>query len=142
MYANKRKAFIASVNELREKVQKDGWNEDFGDEAGAIYCIKNADLVPRYTKSRDFRGWLLDAQAKPAKTLWRLSPHSLGITLAMVMPIYYDVSFFIGGLLLCIILPKVLKTDDDTLNTLAAAGIIGEGVGSLGVAILKVMKFL
>jgi hypothetical protein len=44
--------------------------------------------------------------------------------------------------MLCYIIPKVLKTDNDTLNTLAASGIVGEGVGGLGVAILKVFKVL
>lgn len=72
------------------------------------------------------------------KSLWRFWPHSLGITLGMILPIPYDVAFFVGAIFLCYILPKTLKTDDDTLNTLAAAGIIGSGIGSLIVAILVV----
>jgi uncharacterized oligopeptide transporter (OPT) family protein len=76
------------------------------------------------------------ARTEEAKTLWNFWPHSLGITLGMILPIFYDVSFFVGAVVLCLILPKVLKTDDDTLNSLAAAGIVGEGVGGLLVAIL------
>jgi uncharacterized oligopeptide transporter (OPT) family protein len=73
------------------------------------------------------------------KSYWRFWPHSLGITLAMILPIAYDIAFFVGAVFLCWILPKVLKTDEDTLNSLAAAGIVGEGVGGLIVAILTVL---
>lgn len=60
----------------------------------------------------------------------------------MILPVCYDVSFFVGAVVLCWLLPKVLKTDDDTLNSLAAAGIVGEGVGGLFVAILVALGVL
>jgi len=87
---------------------------------------------------------LLDTAAKNGiikgkYSLWRVTPHSLGITLGMILPIWLNTTFFIGALLLCVIVPRVfdLRRDDEdpTLMTIASAGIIGEGVGGLLVGI-------
>ncbi len=82
------------------------------------------------------------AAVNEGKSLWRFWPHSLGITLALILPIVYNMAFFVGAVFLCWILPKVLRTKDETLNTLAAAGIVGEGLGGLVVAILTIAGLL
>lgn len=78
--------------------------------------------------------------------LWKLAPHSLGITLGMILPIWADTAFFAGSLLLCVVLPIVfnLRKDDEDpfLTTIASAGIIGEGVGGLVVGVCKYVGWL
>lgn len=75
-------------------------------------------------------------------TFWEYMPNSFGLGIALIIPTGYSVSFFLGALILCIFVPKIFKTGEDTLNTIAAAGIIGEGATALFVAILQVLKFL
>jgi hypothetical protein len=41
-----------------------------------------------------------------------------------------------GAILLCVVVPKIFKTSEDTLQSIGAAGIVGEGVMGLIVAIL------
>jgi len=79
----------------------------------------------------------LQAAAKSgSKSLLRFVPHSFGLGIAMIIPIFYSVSFFVGALVLCIIMPKFFKTSEDTLMSIGSAGIVGEGVMGLIVAIL------
>lgn len=70
---------------------------------------------------------LLDQVKKIRKYL----PHHVGIGVALVLPFGYDLSFFLGAILLCWLLPKVLKISETTALVLAAAGIVAEGGGSI-----------
>lgn len=64
-------------------------------------------------------------------TKWRFWPNSMGITIGMILPIFYDFSFFLGAIVLCWLLPKVFRFKDNVLGSMAAAGIVGEGIGQL-----------
>lgn len=81
------------------------------------------------------------AQSVGNSSLWRFMPHSLGITLGLLLPIPYDLAFFVGALVLCWLMPK-FKVSDEALTGVAAAGIVGEGVGNLVVAILTAVGIL
>ncbi|NQV00279.1 MAG: OPT/YSL family transporter [Parcubacteria group bacterium] len=86
------------------------------------------------------------AKALGKFSLWRFTPHSLGITLGMLLPICYDLAFFVGALVLCWLVPRSssilsrllnkpkLKVGDEVLTGVAAAGIVGEGLANLIVA--------
>ncbi|MFH2063343.1 MAG: OPT/YSL family transporter [bacterium] len=97
-----------------------------GGVAGILYAIADGFAAAR-----------IESAAKVGKkSPLRFFPHSTGIGIALIIPIAYSLSFFLGALVLCIVLPKVFKVREDTLNTLAAAGIVGEGVMGLIVIIL------
>lgn len=94
---------------------------------------------------------LLDTMAKNGirkgkYSLWRIVPHSLGVTLGMILSIWASTAFFVGALVLCVIVPRVfnLRRDDEDpfLTTIASAGIIGEGVGGLMVGVCKYFGML
>ncbi|PLX25925.1 hypothetical protein C0580_01010 [Candidatus Parcubacteria bacterium] len=100
----------------------------------AIKAIKES---ARLAQMRVDDGWR-EVDAKAAySTSWRFWPNSMGITIAMILPIFYDFSFFIGAVVLCWLLPKVFNFKDNVLGSMAAAGIVGEGIGQLVVGILK-----
>lgn len=74
---------------------------------------------------------------KQKKTGWRLLPHSMGIGVALIIPMAYSLAIFAGVLLLGVILPGRFKLKPDTINSIAAGGILGEGLIGLVVATLK-----
>lgn len=83
--------------------------------------------------------WAL-IESKPA--LRKLVPCSIGFGLALILPIKYDIGFFAGGLLMWFVLPKLFKIRSVTLNTIAIACIVGEGLGGIGTATLKILGIL
>lgn len=76
------------------------------------------------------------------QTGWRFWPNSLGITLGLILPIYYDFTFFLGAVVLVWLIPKVFRFKDSIMGSIAAAGIVGEGIGQLVVGILKAVGLL
>lgn len=85
------------------------------------------------------RGKLGGIPAITVKTVWRFWPASVGICIGLILPIFYDFSFFLGAVVLCWLLPKVFNLKDNILSSVAAAGIVGEGLGQLVVGILKAL---
>jgi uncharacterized oligopeptide transporter (OPT) family protein len=81
------------------------------------------------------------ARSTGKSSLWRFMPHSLGITLGLLLPIPYDLAFFVGAVVLCWLMPK-FKVSDEALTGVAAAGIVGEGTSNLVVAILTAFGVL
>jgi hypothetical protein len=61
----------------------------------------------------------------------RWLPGSVGIGLGLILPVGYDFGFMFGGVVMYLILSKLLKFSEATLNTLAIALIVGEGMGGI-----------
>lgn len=97
-----------------------------GGIAGIIYA-----LIDAFAKKRITTMALLEK-----KSLWRFFPHTVGLGIGLIIKIHYSLTFFLGAILLCVVVPKIFKTSEDTLPSIGAAGIVGEGVMGLIVAIL------
>jgi uncharacterized oligopeptide transporter (OPT) family protein len=61
----------------------------------------------------------------------RSMPSSIGIGIGLVLPIAYDLAFFVGGVLLWLVLGRWLKVRDLTLTTIAVGSIVAEGLGGI-----------
>lgn len=97
-----------------------------GGVAGIVWALLDAVRVKRQQQ----------AEERKESTLWRFFPHPMGVGIGLFVPVTYSVSFFVGALVFCGILPKYTRVSDKTLNTVAAAGIFGQGAMGLIVAIL------
>jgi hypothetical protein len=65
----------------------------------------------------------------PALRKWM--PESTGIGLGLVLAPAYGLAFFVGGVLMWIVLGRWLKWSDATLTTIAVASIVAEGIGGV-----------
>lgn len=75
------------------------------------------------------------AQENSTSTRWRFFPHNMGLGMGLIIGTFMSLAFFIGSIVFCVLLPK-LRVQNDTLNSIAAGGILGEGLIGLIVAIL------
>ena len=66
-------------------------------------------------------------------------PGSIGFGLALILPVVYDFAFFCGSLMMFYVLRRGFKLQDITLNTIAVSCIVGEGIGGILQAILKIL---
>ncbi len=66
-------------------------------------------------------------------------PGSIGFGLALILPVVYDFAFFCGSLMMFYVLRRGFKLQDITLNTIAVACIVGEGIGGILQAVLKIV---
>ncbi len=58
-------------------------------------------------------------------------PCSIGLGIGLVLPIAYDLAFFLGGILLWVVLGRLLKVRSITLTTIAVGCIVAEGLGGV-----------
>ena len=65
----------------------------------------------------------------PAARKWM--PETVGIGLGLVLSPAYGITFFLGGLLMWIILGRGFKVSDVTLTTIAVGAIVAEGIGGV-----------
>ncbi len=72
--------------------------------------------------------YVLLERFKPMK---RILPDSIGLGLGLVLPISYDLAFFLGGFVLFIVLGRGLKLREITLTTIAVGCIVAEGIGGV-----------
>jgi len=63
-------------------------------------------------------------------------PCSIGIGLGMVLPPALSLAFFLGGVLMWIVLGRWLKWKEVTLTTIAVAAIVAEGLGGVAKPLL------
>lgn len=70
---------------------------------------------------------LLESSPKLA----RVMPSSIGIGIGLVLPVSYDLAFFLGGVILWLGLGRWLKVRDITLTTVAVGCIVAEGIGGV-----------
>ncbi len=61
----------------------------------------------------------------------RWIPCSIGLGIGLVLPIAYDLAFFLGGILLWVVLGRLLKVRSITLTTIAVGCIVAEGLGGV-----------
>lgn len=61
----------------------------------------------------------------------RWLPSSMGLGIGLVLPASIDLSFFVGGFAMTIVLGRWLKVSPVKLTTLAVAAIVGEGLGGV-----------
>lgn len=65
------------------------------------------------------------------RPLQRWLPHSIGVGLGLVLSPALGISFFLGGVVMWIVLGRWLGWKDVTLTTLAVASIVAEGLGGV-----------
>lgn len=68
-------------------------------------------------------------EQKPA--IKRRIPCSIGLGIGLVLPIAYDLAFFVGGVLLYVVLGRWAKVRSITLTTIAVGCIVAEGLGGV-----------
>jgi uncharacterized oligopeptide transporter (OPT) family protein len=73
------------------------------------------------------------------KKLHKYLPSSVGIGIALVLPVAYDFAFFFGGLVFWGLLGRGLKVKNITLTTLAVGAIVGEGLGGVTKPVLQML---
>ena len=137
-FANKRIKVVTQLNELKKGWK---WRTELAmqeDDIQELYRSVDGNL--QHHDYIDYLAKWLERDGK-VNTVWRFMPHSLGITLGMLLPIPYDMAFFVGAIVLCWLMPK-FKVTNDALVGVAAAGIVGEGVGNLVVAILTAVGII
>lgn len=76
---------------------------------------------------------LLENQPKLEKWV----PGSIGLGIGLVLPVSYDLAFFLGGLVLWVVLGRMLKVRDITLTTIAVGCIVAEGLGGISKPLLQ-----
>ena len=107
--------------------------------AGFVLLLAGGKLPPNAINMMIFAGIagivlaLLDTTP-----LRKYLPHPTGIGIGLILAIPYSVAFFVGALLFWAI-GKYLKVSESTLNSVAAAGILGEGLGGIISGALKAM---
>lgn len=69
--------------------------------------------------------------------LERWMPSSIGIGIALVLPVSYDFAFFAGGVVFWLLLGRALKVKSITLTTIGVGAIVGEGLGGVAKPILQ-----
>lgn len=67
----------------------------------------------------------------------RWLPSTTGIGIGLILPIAYSLDFFVGAVIF-LILAKKFKMGEETISSVAAAGILGEAAGGLLNGALKV----
>ncbi len=65
------------------------------------------------------------------KKLERWVPSSIGIGIALVLPVAYDFAFFLGGVVFYLLLGRAFSVKSLTLTTIAVGSIVGEGIGGV-----------
>ncbi len=69
--------------------------------------------------------------AERVPALVKVLPDSIGVGLGMVLSVSTGITFFLGGVLMWIVLPKLFKTGETTLTTIAVGSIVAEGIGGV-----------
>jgi uncharacterized oligopeptide transporter (OPT) family protein len=64
-------------------------------------------------------------------------PGSIGLGIGLVLPVSYDFAFFLGGVVLWLVLGRLLKVRDITLTTIAVGCIVAEGLGGISKPLLQ-----
>lgn len=84
-------------------------------------------------------GGVLWAALEEKESIRKYLPGSIGFGLGMILPVAAGVGFFAGAIVTWYILPRC-KVRDLTLNTLAVSCIVGEGLGGISQAIIKLLS--
>ncbi len=69
-------------------------------------------------------------------------PHSIGIGIGLVLPIAYDLAFFVGGVLLYGLFGRVFGMRNVTLTTIAVGAIVAEGLGGVLKPVLSLIGII
>ena len=75
-------------------------------------------------------------------SLERWMPSSIGIGIGLVLPVAYDFAFFLGGVLLWVVLGRWLKVRGITLTTIAVGCIVAEGLGGVLKPVLHMLHLI
>lgn len=124
-------AATALIFEGRTQMPPFAWEAmALGAVAGAVYVVFE----------RAVEQW--DAKRAPqpdAFSLLDFVPHSVGLGIGLVLPVAFDMAFFVGGILLWVVLGRLLKVREVTLTTLAVGSIVGEGLGGVLKPVLQML---
>jgi uncharacterized oligopeptide transporter (OPT) family protein len=76
------------------------------------------------------------------RALRRAMPCSIGLGIGLVLPVKYDLSFFLGGFVMWVVLGRWLGVRSITLTTIAVACIVAEGIGGMLKPLLHLLHFI
>jgi hypothetical protein len=109
---------------------------------GILFDPKSAEKLPPFAVESMWIGGvagILWAWLEDRPSIRRFLPGSIGFGLALILPVVYDFAFFCGSLVMFYVLRRLFNTRDITLNTIAVACIVGEGIGGILQALLKIL---
>lgn len=69
-------------------------------------------------------------------------PSSIGLGIGLVLPISFDLAFFVGGVLLFLVGERTLKIPAVSLTTIAVGCIVAEGLGGVLKPVLSIIGLL
>jgi uncharacterized oligopeptide transporter (OPT) family protein len=120
-------AATALIFEGRTEMPPFAWEAlGIGALAGTLYVLFERALDAWHEKR------MKDLPPDPSRfPLTELVPHSIGLGIGLVLPVSFDLAFFVGGVLLWIVLGRALKVREVTLTTIAVGSIVGEGLGGV-----------
>ncbi len=72
----------------------------------------------------------------------RWLPSSIGLGIGLVLPISFDLAFFVGGILLFVVGERALKLPAVSLTTIAVGCIVAEGLGGVLKPVLAIAGVL
>lgn len=75
-------------------------------------------------------------------SLGKWLPSSVGIGIGLVLPVSYDLAFFLGGVVLWLVMGKGLKVSTLTLTSIAVGCIVAEGLGGVLKPVLAMLGVL
>lgn len=90
-----------------------------GGAAGAVYVLLE--------QKEEIKRWL---------------PCSIGLGIGLVLPVSFDLAFFVGGILLFVLGERVLKIEPVSLTTIAVGCIVAEGLGGVLKPLLSIAGVL
>lgn len=79
-------------------------------------------------------------ESRPA--LEKYLPGSIGLGIGLVLPVAYDLAFFLGGVILWLLLGRLMKVREITLTTIAVGCIVAEGLGGVAKPILQELNII
>jgi hypothetical protein len=112
---------------------------------GLLFDPESAQELPPFAVEAMWIGgavgvvWaLVENSARARKFL----PGSIGFGLGLILPVVYDFAFIAGGIMMFYVLRRGFKLQDITLNTIAVSCIVGEGLGGILQALLKILRII
>jgi uncharacterized oligopeptide transporter (OPT) family protein len=112
---------------------------------GLLFDPESAQDLPAFAVESMWIGGaagILWALFENSARMRRFLPGSIGFGLGLILPVVYDFAFIAGGIMMFYVLRRGFRLQDITLNTIAVACIVGEGLGGILQALLKILKVL
>lgn len=130
--------FLSSTTEI--SLENDKLSAPVAKAWAGFSLILNGDKLPDNALNLMYIfgiGGVVLALLEGNAAIKRFLPSTTGIGIGLILPIAYSLDFFVGAVIF-LILAKKFKMGEETISSIAAAGILGEAAGGLLNGALKV----